>query len=50
MAVNAADADGAWLSYSATGLPDGLDIDPDLGVITGTVADDAIQARPTSSR
>ncbi len=31
---------------SATNLPDGLDIDPDLGVISGTVADDAIQSTP----
>ncbi|HVS36138.1 MAG TPA: putative Ig domain-containing protein [Gemmataceae bacterium] len=44
--INAADADGAMLMFSATGLPDGLNIDPDLGIISGTIADDAIQSTP----
>ncbi len=44
--VNASDADGDALTYSATGLPDGLDIDPSSGVISGTVADDAVSTTP----
>ncbi|MBE2169794.1 VCBS domain-containing protein, partial [Cobetia sp. 2AS1] len=39
-----ADADdGAVLTYSATGLPDGLSIDPDTGEISGTLTSDASQ-------
>ncbi|WP_405279402.1 VCBS domain-containing protein [Cobetia sp. Ld8] len=39
-----ADADdGAVLTYSATDLPDGLSIDPDTGVISGTLTSDASQ-------
>ncbi|QQK64438.1 tandem-95 repeat protein [Cobetia sp. cqz5-12] len=39
-----ADADdGAVLTYSATELPDGLSIDPDTGVISGTLTSDASQ-------
>ncbi|MCO7233574.1 MULTISPECIES: VCBS domain-containing protein, partial [unclassified Cobetia] len=39
-----ADADdGAVLTYSATDLPDGLSIDPNTGVISGTLTSDASQ-------
>ena len=34
--IQASDATGATLSYSATGLPAGLSIDPSTGVISGT--------------
>jgi len=46
LALTAADADGALLTYSETGLPDGLSLDPDLGVISGVIADDAVQPAP----
>ena len=32
------------LTFSATDLPDGLTIDPNSGVVTGTVADDAVSS------
>jgi uncharacterized repeat protein (TIGR01451 family) len=35
--LQASDALGAPLSYDATGLPDGLSIDPSTGLITGTL-------------
>ncbi len=45
--INASDPDGIdTLIYSATGLPDGLDIDPFAGIISGTVADDASAPTP----
>ncbi|HEY7309296.1 MAG TPA: putative Ig domain-containing protein [Gemmataceae bacterium] len=45
--VNASDPDGMdTLFYSATSLPDGLDIDPFSGIISGTVADDAVSNTP----
>ena len=40
------DPDGDTLSYSATGLPDGLSIDPDTGVISGTPDSDASVGGP----
>jgi hypothetical protein len=46
LAVTASNADGASLTYSAANLPDGLNIDSFRGVITGTVADDAIRSAP----
>ncbi|HEY7426509.1 MAG TPA: putative Ig domain-containing protein [Gemmataceae bacterium] len=44
--INASDADGDSLFYSATGLPDGLYIDPFSGIISGTIADDAVSTTP----
>jgi hypothetical protein len=44
--VLAADTSGGTLYYSATGLPDGLFINPDTGLIFGTVAADAASATP----
>ncbi len=44
--LSASESDEDFLSYSATNLPDGLSIDPDLGVITGIPAEDAIQTEP----
>ncbi len=40
------DRDGDVLTYSATGLPDGLTIDPETGVISGRVALDASENGP----
>ncbi len=40
------DPDGDPLTYTATGLPAGLSIDPATGVITGTLAPDASQGGP----
>ena len=44
--VNGSDAAGYPLYYSAENLPDGLFIDPFTGVISGTVADDAVSNVP----
>ncbi len=45
--INAGDPDGVdSLTYSASGLPDGLSIDPYAGTITGTIADDAVSNTP----
>ena len=35
--MTASDPDGDTLTYSATGLPDGLTINPTTGVISGTL-------------
>jgi large repetitive protein len=43
VAPNFADLDGDTLSFSATGLPAGLSIDPDTGVISGTIDRNASQ-------
>jgi large repetitive protein len=43
VAGNFADPDGNVLSYSATGLPVGLSIDPATGLITGTIDRSASQ-------
>ena len=40
--ADAADADGDGLTYSATGLPAGVSIDPSSGVISGTIAAGAV--------
>ena len=37
LVINATDADGDTLTYSAAGLPDGLDIDPATELIDGTL-------------
>ncbi len=42
------DPDGDPLTYTATGLPPGLFIDPDIGVITGMLEPDASQGGPYS--
>jgi subtilase family serine protease len=42
--IQASDATGATLSYSATGLPAGLSIDPNTGVISGTTTTSASSA------
>jgi len=39
--ITATQADSDPISYDATNLPDGLSIDPDSGIISGTVAPDA---------
>ncbi len=46
MQLQASDPDGDVLTYSATGLPDGLNIDPSSGIISGTIADDAASTTP----
>ena len=43
---NFADVDGDPLSYTATGLPAGLSIDPATGIVSGTIAADASLAGP----
>jgi VCBS repeat-containing protein/CshA-type fibril repeat protein len=43
---NAFDPDGGPLSYSATGLPPGLSINPTTGVISGTLPHDASAGGP----
>ena len=42
------DPDGDVLSYTATGLPAGLSIDPVTGVISGTIESSASQGGPNS--
>ena len=44
--VAATDADNDTLTYSATGLPDGLTIDASTGLISGTIATGAAAASP----
>ncbi len=44
-----ADANGLPLTYSATGLPAGLSIDPANGVISGTLDHDASKNAPVTS-
>lgn len=46
MHINASDPDGDALTYSAANLPDGLDIDPASGIISGVIADDAPSETP----
>lgn len=46
--VDAGDPDGDPLTYTATGLPLGLSIDPNTGAITGTIASAAVAATPYS--
>ncbi|BBP45617.1 hypothetical protein THMIRHAS_09900 [Thiosulfatimonas sediminis] len=41
---NFSDADGDTLTYSASGLPEGLSINSSTGVISGTIASDASDA------
>ena len=46
LSIIASDVDGDTLSYSATGLPQGLGINGSTGVISGTVGDTAATASP----
>jgi Bacterial Ig domain/Putative Ig domain len=46
--ISASQYDGDPLDYEATNLPDGLSLDPDSGLISGTVAADAISSTPYS--
>lgn len=46
LAMQASDADGDPLSYSASGLPPGLTINPSSGLISGTIAANAANASP----
>ncbi len=44
--AGATDPDADILTYSATGLPDGIGIDPDTGEISGTIASGAAGSYP----
>ena len=44
--ISATDNQGGTLLYSATGLPAGLSIDPNSGLIAGTIAAAAVSATP----
>lgn len=46
LAITASDADNDPLTYSATGLPDGLSINASTGVISGTISQTAAQGSP----
>ncbi len=46
VAASFADNDGETLTYSATGLPAGLSINPATGIITGTIDKSASQSGP----
>jgi hypothetical protein len=48
LTLSASDADGDSLTYSASGLPDGLYLDPFLSTIDGTIAADAVSPTPYS--
>lgn len=44
--IEASQADGDPLTYAAAGLPDGLGIDPDSGLISGTIDAEAAAGSP----
>ena len=46
--VNAGDTGGYPVTFSATGLPSGLSVDPSSGEITGTIANSAASSTPYS--
>ncbi|WP_168201392.1 Ig-like domain-containing protein [Qingshengfaniella alkalisoli] len=46
LSVYFSDVDGDDLTFNATGLPSGLTIDPDTGIVSGTVVNDASQGGP----
>ena len=48
--VVASDGDGDTLAYSATGLPTGLAVDPETGLISGTIAAGARTGSPFNAQ
>ncbi len=50
LSLQASDADGDPLSFSATGLPPGLSIDSSTGVIAGTISSSADTSEPFAVR
>lgn len=46
VSVNFSDGEGDVFTYTATGLPTGITINPDTGVITGSLASSASQSGP----
>ena len=46
LSAGATDPDNDTLTYSATGLPDGVSIDPATGLICGTIASGAAGSYP----
>ena len=49
LGVSGSDSDNNQLSYSAGGLPPGLDIDPNSGIISGTITSNADISSPYSA-
>jgi hypothetical protein len=47
--ITASDSDGNTLTYTATGLPLGLAIDPGTGIVSGTVSSSANTSTPYST-
>jgi len=47
--VDASDPDGGGITFSATGLPPGVSINPETGLISGTIAYDAADRSPYST-
>jgi hypothetical protein len=48
LSMQATDTAGNVVSYTASGLPDGLYLNPDTGLLFGTVAADAVSSSPYS--
>ena len=48
LTVTASDPDGDALSFSASGLPAGISVNPTTGVISGTITDGAADSSPYS--
>jgi hypothetical protein len=44
--ITASDSDGDALTYTASGLPPGLSIDPGTGIVSGTVANGTVTTTP----
>jgi cold shock CspA family protein len=47
--ANASDPDGGGITYRATGLPPGVSISPETGLISGTISHNAAAGSPFSS-